>query len=674
MFLDKFKLKNFLALFFFSCGILNGQSIKEINSIFDKIENNEYNQAVKKEMLDDAFKLTHEINNDSLRNSYYLKLSILFKKNSDSLRFRETINKSLFLSKKLKDSNSLARCFWRLGDFLKTTKSDSSYHFYHNAKEIFILQKKDIQAARMLVNMAIIQKNVKDYTGSEVNTTEAIKIFRAYNENNGLYKCYNNLGIIFKNIENYEKSLEYHNDALDFIKKIEKNEQSKTYSLNNLKAYTLNNIGLVYRYQGKYEEAINNFKEALSFDKLRQQNPRHYATLLDNLAYSKFLSNHTDELSKLFYEALKIRDSLKDNSGISVSKIHLAEYYLAKKDTLQSLKHVKDARIAAVESNNMKQLLNSLLLLSKVDNEKSTSYLEKYIRMNDSLVKHERTTRNKFARIKFETDVVKTRNERLSIQNTWIVAISTAIIFFGFLIYIITQQRTRNKELEMEQQQQRANEEIYNLMIDQQDKIEEGRKREKERISLELHDGILGRLFGTRLSLGSLNAKDDNDSKKVRQQYINELQSIEEEVRNISHELGLDNFDKSTSYSTMITNLLEEQSKITNFKYQIEDDDRIIWTDIPGHIKINIYRIIQESIQNINKYAQAENVILDFKKNDNRIILTIKDDGVGFDQDKRSSGIGLKNMKSRVTLLHGQFTINSIPGKGTSISVDVPMT
>jgi len=319
-------------------------------------------------------------------------------------------------------------------------------------------------------------------------------------------------------------------------------------------------------------------------------------------------------------------------------------------------------------------VLNSLLLSSKIDPENGTEYLKTYIDINNKLIKTERAALNKFARIKFETDEVKIQNEKLSLQNTWIVVISSATIFFAFLIYIITRQRTRNKELEMEQQQQRANEEIYNLMIDQQDKIEEGRKREKERISLELHDGILGRLFGTRISLGSLNAKDDVNSKKVREQYINELQSIEEEVRNISHELGLDNFDKTTSYSTMITNLLEEQSKITNFKYQIEEDDRIVWTDIPGHIKINIYRIIQESIQNINKYAQAENAILDFKKNDDRIILTIKDDGVGFDQDKRSSGIGLKNMKSRVTLLHGQFTINSIPGKGTSISVDVPLT
>jgi len=444
---------------------------------------------------------------------------------------------------------------------------------------------------------------------------------------------------------------------------------------NNIgEAATLNNIGVVYRNQGNHQLAVENYLKGLKYDSLYMKNTRLYATLTDNLAYSKFKLNDTQGLPDLFFKALHIRDSLDISAGIIVNKLHLSEYYLAQNDTLKSREYSRDAMNLAKKTNAFRDLLASYKLLADLEPNKGTIYLNKYIKLNDSLVKYERTIRNKFARIEFETDVVESENKKLSIQNAWILAISTALIFFGFLIYIITQQRTRNKELEMERQQQRSNEEIYNLMIDQQDKIEEGRKREKERISLELHDGILGRLFGTRLSLGSLNAKDDANSKKTREQYINELQSIEEEVRNISHELGIDNFNTTTSYSTMIANLLEEQSKITNFKYQIEDDNRIVWTDIPGHIKINIYRIIQESIQNINKYAQAENVILDFKKNDDHIILTIKDDGVGFDQDKRNTGIGLKNMKSRVALLHGQFTINSIPGKGTAISVDVPMT
>lgn len=625
------------------------------------------NKVKESSKLNKALDLTYKIKNDSIKNKYFLELSLLFSEVSDSLKFRETIKQSLQISKNIEDSSSLARCYWRLGDFFYDNQSDSSYVYYYKAKEIYSLINDRYQKGRMLFNMASIQSDVKDYTGSEIFITEAIEILKEYKDYDRLYNCYNLLGINYNNLDDYPKAIQYHNDALTYLR--------KSTNKNLLKeARTLNNIGVVYRNQGNHQVAVDNYNEALKYDSLFLKRPQLYATLLDNLAYSKFHLNDTSELPDLFYKALSIRDSLEINAGIITNKLHLSEYYLAKKDTVKSLMFSNDAMFLAKKTKSFRDLLVSYKLLARIDPTNDSKYLNDYIYLNDSLVKKERLIRNKFTRIRFETDEYISQNQRLSTQNTWIVATSSALIFFGFLIYIITQQRTRNKELEMERQQQRANEEIYNLMIDQQDKIEEGRKREKERISLELHDGILGRLFGTRLSLGSLNTKDDLSSKKMREQYIYELQSIEEEVRNISHELGADNFNSTTSYNTMIVNLLEEQSKITNFKYQIEDDDRIIWTDIPGHIKINIYRIIQESIQNINKYAQAENVILDFKKNGEHIILTVKDDGVGFDQAKRNSGIGLKNMKSRVALLHGQFTINSIPGKGTSISVDVPMT
>jgi len=618
--------------------------------------------------LTQAQNLVKNIAVDSTKNRLYYKLSYAFFQNRDSINFRNFNKKGISLSNKLRDSILLANHYWDLGAFYSLYKrNDSAYFFYNSAKKILDLKTPgDVNVGKLLLFMATIQKDVKDYTGSELKTIEAIKIFDPLNDYKQLYNCYNNLGIVFNNLEEYDQAIGYHNEALKNLQKVSDKSVKEAISLNNL--------GIVYRNKNNHEKAIKNYLKALENDSIIFKRPRLYAILLDNLAYSKFKLNDFEELPELFFKALKIRDSINIPEGIVINKLHLAEYFWYKKDTLKSFTYASEAKNLAKKIKSYEHLLDSYKILATINPSKDSLYLNSYIHTSDSLVKHERSIRNKFARIQFETDEYISQNHRLNLQNTWIVAISTAIIFFGFLIYIITQQRTRNKELEMERQQQRANEEIYNLMIDQQDKIEEGRKREKERISLELHDGILGRLFGTRLSLGSLNAKDDLSSKKMREQYIYELQSIEEEVRNISHELGLDNFNSTTSYSTMIANLLQEQSKITNFKYQIEDDDRIIWTDIPGHIKINIYRIIQESIQNINKYAQAENVILDFKKNGEHIILTIKDDGVGFDQEKRNSGIGLKNMKSRVALLHGQFTINSIPGKGTSISVDVPMT
>lgn len=632
------------------------------------INNSKNEKPIKrKEVLRNAFNTVENTKNDTLKKLYYSKLSYEFYRIKDSVYFRKASKLGIKYAKKLKDSSLIAKHYWDLGSFHNNfQRSDSAYSYYNASKKIHQKLKNYKSVGILLLNIAKIQSNVKDYTGSEIKIIDAIKIFKKLKDYNRLYNCYNLLGIIHNNLDDYEQAIKYHNDALKYLKKANKKSLKE--------AISLNNIGVVYKDLEQYKKAIEKYSEALSYDSLLQKNPKQYAMLLDNLAYAKFKLKDTSNILPIYYEALSIRNRVKHSSGIIANKLHLSEYYLNKNDTLMSKKYADEATTLAKEIKSYDQLLSLYKLQSQIYSDKNSYYLNKYIKLNDSLVREERAIRNKFARIQFETDIVETENKKLNIQNNWIVAISSAIIFFGFLIYVITQQRTRNKELEMEQQQQRANEEIYNLMIDQQDKIEEGRKREKERISLELHDGVLGRLFGTRLSLGSLNAKDDPSSKKTREQYINELQSIEEEVRNISHELGLDNFDKTTSYSTMIANLLEEQSKITNFKYQIEDDDQIVWTDIPGHIKINIYRIIQESIQNINKYAQAENVILDFKKNDNHIILTIKDDGVGFDQEKRSSGIGLKNMKSRVTLLHGQFTINSIPGKGTSISVDVPMT
>lgn len=663
----------FIAAIFIFCHPLWSQADAQakIDSLLTAFSNKDISKDEKTEILNTVYELTTLLNTDTLKKTYFAKLSLSSLNFGDSLIFRKANSKALEYSKKLKDSSMIAYSYWDLGLFHeKHGLKDYSYRNYSEAYKIFDrinTENSKINSADMLLNMAIMQKDLKDYIGSENDIIDAIKIFIELNKNERLYRCHITLGIVQTNLGEYENAIENYNKALEYLKKeggnFKKNEST-----------ILNNIGIVYRDQGNHLLARQNYEKALQYDSLYYKNTKLYATLIDNLAYSKFkLEDHSD-LPELFHKSLRIRDSLNISVGIVINKLHLSEYHLDKNNVAKSFEYANQAEELAKEIKSFEHLLDIYNLLSRIEPDDESYYLRKYIQLNDSLVQVDRFTENKFARIKFDTDRYISQNERLSLQNTWIVAISTAIIFFGFLIYVITQQRTRNKELEMEQQQQRANEEIYNLMIDQQDKIEEGRKREKERISLELHDGILGRLFGTRLSLGSLNAKDDTNSKKVREQYINELQSIEEEVRNISHELGLDNFDKSTSYSTMIANLLEEQSKITNFKYQIEDDDQILWTDIPGHIKINIYRIIQESIQNINKYAQAENVILDFKKNDEHIILTIKDDGVGFDQGKRSSGIGLKNMKSRVTLLHGQFTINSIPGKGTSISVDVPMT
>ncbi|MDO9593712.1 MAG: ATP-binding protein, partial [Lutibacter sp.] len=210
-------------------------------------------------------------------------------------------------------------------------------------------------------------------------------------------------------------------------------------------------------------------------------------------------------------------------------------------------------------------------------------------------------------------------------------------------------------------------------MLKQQSSLEEGRLKERQRISEDLHDGVLGKIFGTRLALGFLNIKGDNETVAKHKLYVDELQNIEKEIRTISHELKNEILSSQTDFIKIVENLLETQSKISNFKYKIINN-KAAWDSIGNKIKINFYRIIQEAIQNINKYSKAKNVKIAFDLIDGSVYLYIIDDGVGFNANSKSAaGIGLKNMRSRVSKLNGNFNIKSVKDKGTTISIFVPI-
>ena len=615
--------------------------------------------------LDKIIPKLEQVTNDSLKSKYLSKIPYAYYKLNDSLNFNKAVQKALNVAIKQKDSLSIADLYWDLANNNLHNKKqmDSAFYYFNEAQQIFEGLDDHVNSGKMLFFMAIVQKNVKDFTSSEATTIKAIEKFKQVDENYPkLYGCYNNLGIIFNQLEEYDRSLYYHNKALEYL------------SENDLRSYvvSLNNIGVVYKNRKEYEEAVTYFEKGLNSDSLYYKYPKDYAMLLDNLAYTKFKLNDTTSLPQLFYDAIKIKDSLQLVSEKVISNIHLAEYYLSREDTNKAISLAKEARKMAIATTNNVDLLDAYLLLINIDKPNSTIHSRDYIALSQQLQKQERSVRNKFARIQYETDEFITENQRLSQRQYWLTLIVVSMLVIGILLFVVRTQMAKNKELRFEKEQQQANEEIFNLMLQQQSKIDEGRQKEKERISEELHDGVLGRLFGTRLSLGRLNNKITDEAKSMREHHINELKSIEEEIRNISHELSLDIFNSEVSFITMVNNLLDDQSKISNFKYHISNDSEIVWEEIPSNVKINLYRIIQEAIQNINKYAKASVVNITFEKRNEFLVVKVLDDGVGFNVERSKSGIGIKNMKSRAKKIKGHIEIKSNTNQGTSIIIDVP--
>lgn len=610
-----------------------------------------------------------------MRNLFFL-ISILFSitvstaQKANNFRVIDSIQrKGLF---NIQDSMLIANAHYKIGEqYRYSFLGDSAYYHYYKAEKIYRKIKDNFKTAITLYGISVIQKDEKDFTGSEVNSVEAISLLNLLEETNDVnkYKSYlfNNLGLVFDQLEQFDESIFYHKKALKLKSDLKGNTKS---TIDNSK----NNLALAYKNSRQYKLAIDYYSQILKNKNLINERSDFYALVLDNYAHTLYLSKREDgELPNLYLKALRICDSLNNNASSYNSIVinqHLAEFYNDKNRKDSALYYAYRAKNISEQYHN-DDLLKSLLLLSEIEEgDMAANHLKDYVKLSDSLQKAERKVRNKFARIKYETNQIEQENIRISRERLWFLILSIAIIITSFLIYLVVTQRNKNKELKFIQEQQETNEEIYNLMLSQHDNIEEARTLEKKRISQELHDGVLGRLFGTRLSLDSLNMGTDADTIKTRSQYIHEIKTIEDDIRKVSHELNTE-FVSGSSFIDIIKTLVETQTKAYGFDYELKTNDDINWEEASNKTKIHIYRIIQESLQNIYKHANATLVKISFQVKNDIFCLKISDNGSGFDINKVKRGIGLKNINSRVNEIKGALTIKTEENKGTTITIKV---
>jgi signal transduction histidine kinase len=637
---------------------------------FSKSENESLNKDVRLIYNQKALGILESNKSDiEYNNSLFRIANNLYKLESEP-QLKVVLNDLLDKATKEKDSTNIAKSYNLLGNsYINSRQNDSAYIYLLKSEKLFLMLRDSTRLGKNFVDKAFVLLYENDFSGCEQSAVKALNYLKGSDEKQKEYDAYNLIGICSNENKNYQNALEYHKKALDLVDKYEYISKSKFH----FKSSSLNNIGYVYQNLNRYKEAISNYKLALLDKNLLEESPYIYSTIIDNLAYSKFKLHEKNNLPDLFYESLKIRKKHNMSSGEILSKIHLSEYYATLDDTLNSQKNALAALEKAKQTGVSGDMLLSLKQLSLVQHKYAAKYSKEYIKISDSLQQEERKSKDKFARIAFETDEIIQEKDKLAEQNRSLLYFFIGTLFVGLLLFVIRTQRAKNRELLLKQQQQKVNEEIYNLMISQQATIEENRVKEKKRIAQELHDGVLGRLFGARLNLDSLNRFSDDESITSRFNYLAELKNIEQDIREISHDLNREKYVLINNFVAIVSNLLEEQTNSFEAGLTSSLDESIQWDKVSNVVKINLYRILQESLQNINKYATAKHISVEFKKENDQIVFKITDDGIGFDVNTKKRGIGLQNMQSRVNECEGTFDINSKKGKGTTTIVSVPI-
>jgi signal transduction histidine kinase len=201
----------------------------------------------------------------------------------------------------------------------------------------------------------------------------------------------------------------------------------------------------------------------------------------------------------------------------------------------------------------------------------------------------------------------------------------------------------------------------------------DGEEMERQRLSRELHDGIGQSLIAIKLRLENLLYLDGVEIHNSIQELKNYFDQIIDEVRRISNNL-MPSVLEVFSIPIAFRNLFSETEEHSGLRIHFEAKGN--FDDLDKKIKTYIYRLTQEALNNIVKHAEALEVNVNLIRNTNQLTLVIHDDGKGFSPETvgKEGGNGIHNMRERASLLQGHIEIHSIPSKGTTITLNVPIT
>lgn len=653
-----------LGLFIIACN--NKSKYGQLDSYLDSISY--YNHKIKDTISSDSLKLifnksSFNINENVLDDSIRIKNNDTIAYNfyilNDFNNYRIVTQQNLYESLKTKDTSRIIKSYINYGYYyLRRNIHDSAFYNFDKAQKLYLKNNQFDEINELSLNKATIQYYEADYLGCETTIFKSLSFFKKQNNATKLNIAYTLIGISKIELKEFDESIDYLNLALKLTDLI---DPSKTFD-----GIAYNNLGLVYYKKGEYNKAIQYYTKAISVKDLKKMNLQTYTLAKQYLIFSKFKLGQTKDFEKVYDEVLDNYKKL--NLSAVQPKVQLSEFYESQNQMQKAQKFALDAYDISLKERVYRDKLFALKQLTNVFPEKAKYYSNEYIKLTDSIAAVDKKIQNTFARIEYRVDELNNENLLLEQKNKLTIYYSLIIGLIVVMVFVYRWQKQKQREYILIQEQQKANEEVYNMIINQQNEMDHVKEQEQQKISRELHDGVLGKLFGVRMNLDILN-NDTNSSKDDRQNYINEIIQVEKQIRQISHELSDETRSIINNYQLMIDKLVDEQKGISGKLINYEVDSKVPWDLFSAQEKINIYRIIQETFQNINKYSNASVVDFLIKYTKNKLEISILDNGKGFEVKKGAKGIGIRNMKERARIINATYKISSEVNNGTHTNI-----
>lgn len=521
---------------------------------------------------------------------------------------------------------------------------DSATYYYERMKTPYIQGMADV-----LANKSILEMNRGNPEIALKYNFQSLELFDP-EENPKYYAMgYNNIGSIYLRMNNFE-------DALFYLKKSLKIKiaEEMYHSISN--TYEL--IGDAYIQMDEYAKAETNFKEALYYDRKIGNRPGEASTLM-SMANLYFVQELNDMALKTALESDRIKKKFSNVNDQATIQHLLGRIYRAMGQHEKSRQALDNAETVFLKLGSLTSLVELLKERSALEEDMGNtalalSYERRANQANQALLNEEKVGMMVKMEAKFQNELKAEKIKNLSVeaklhqtkikqQRLLLTLIGAGVIILIVVILLMYRASEHRKRIHKMQEAQMKKEQALASLKS----MVTGEEKERTRIAKDLHDGLSGLLAATKMKFEVV--KEDSAQLREHVNYNEALHSLDEasnEVRRIAHNLvpqllmryGL--IEALDTYVKNIDGISGLRVKYTHYG---------MTERLNPQTELTLYRIVQELLNNILKHSNATEVLLEINRKNDLLLLTVEDNGLGFDiGNTDSEGMGLDNLSARV--------------------------
>ncbi|HLT53531.1 MAG TPA: tetratricopeptide repeat protein [Flavobacteriaceae bacterium] len=518
-------------------------------------------------------------------------------------------------------------------------------------------------------NIGACNRVLGNYEEALTAYLEALKIYESLNSTEKQATVNNNIGMVYSYLGIVDKAVEFHLKAKDIFEK-EQNKKGMS------EAY--NNLAIVYANEGDLQKALDYFKYSLKLEE-ELNSKKGIAESTNNVGAVFYYLQEIDSALVYFNKSVDAEKSIGNLAGVGTTYNNIADVLMENGRLSEAKKYLDSAHVYVNKSKVTVDMEMSLQNYSryyelKGDKDKALEYFKNYSKFRDSTLNLE--TNSKIAELEIQYNTEKNEKEILSQKaelaekelhlnrkNTYIfglIILAVVVALLGALLY--NQQKLKNAQLKKENQLKDAL-----LKIETQNRLQEQRLR----ISRDLHDNIGAQLTFIISSLDSLKygfTLPEKLSDKLSKIGIFTKSTITD-LRDTIWAMNKNEISFEDLRSR-ISNFIEKADLSTqhiDFSFHVEE--QLKQTQFSSVTGMNIYRIVQEAINNAVKYAEASTIKVEAKTYGESMQFQVEDNGKGFNLDHVEYGNGFHNMKKRAEEIGAKLDIQSQEAAGTSITL-----